>query len=51
MSLVYDVNVLVKETAQWLSAGDRSQCIIKQIVAEREWLYCFELKGARATRK
>jgi len=45
MSVVYDVNVLVKETAQWLYSGDRTQCAIKPIAAEREWLYCFELKG------
>jgi hypothetical protein len=45
MSVVYDVSVLVKETAQWLSAGDKTQCVIKQVAAEREWLYCFELKG------
>jgi hypothetical protein len=45
MSLVYDVSVLVKETAQWLYAGNKAQCISKQVVAEREWLYCFELKG------
>jgi hypothetical protein len=45
MSLVYDVNVLVKETAQWLYAGDRAQCVIKKVAGEREWLYCFELKG------
>jgi hypothetical protein len=45
MSVVYDVSVLVKETAQWLYAGSKAQCVIKQVVAEREWLYCFELKG------
>lgn len=43
--MVYEIHVLVKELAQWLYAGDPSQCTVKTVVQEREWLYCFELKG------
>lgn len=43
--MVYDIHVLVKEVGQWLYAGDPSQCMVKTVVEEREWLYCFELKG------